>query len=427
MNFGSKRLRPFLAVVLTLIGLVALLAGCKEADPTAEPSGHDRATPGSVAQEAPTPSNPCPMGPLFSMAPIDLDQITSMSVLGSLIPPGHTFPTPHLYMFVRNLDTADDIPVTIYAPADMMVTTVIFKYQDRSGILTDYTDYDVHFSVCDQVQLYFIHVRSLTHPAIVEAMAEGDCPVSGAERGYRECHLRVEIPVRAGEVLGTTGDRDAGITGLDVGLRDYRLPHGRSAFANPERWCDEEHPHIVQHCYASCFFDYMSPEAAAPYLELLIRSSGDPIVRRTEPPVCGTVYLDVASSAQGYWFPSMEPTGSEAYSLYLGPNDFLPSMHSISTGHAIPGLDSFVYTFVPQTSGRINRRFDDIADGEIHCFDTLYDSLESLVQGLPHSRAMSIILQLASDGFSLTIEKRSEASCGTGPWSFSENAVDFYR
>ncbi|MGD2252007.1 MAG: hypothetical protein PVF70_03720 [Anaerolineales bacterium] len=424
MQIENKRHRPWLTFVLLL---ALLLGGCKEADPTAEPSGHDRATPGSVAQEAPTPSNPCPAGPLFSRAPIELDQITSMSVLGSLIPPGHTFPTPHLYMFVRNPDTTEDIPATIYAPADMMVTSIIFKYQEKSGILTDYTDYDVHFSVCDQVQLYFIHVRSLTHPDIVRVMGEGDCPLSGAERGYGECYLRVEIPVQAGEVLGATGDRDAAISGLDVGLRDYRLQHGRSAFANPDRWCDEQHPHIAQHCYASCFFDYMSPEAAAPYLELFIKSSGDPIIRRMEAPVCGTVYLDVPFSAQGYWFPSREPAASEENSLYLGPNDFLPSMYSFSTGHAIPGLDSFVYTFVPQTSGTVNRRFDEITDGEIYCFDTLYDSLESLVQELPHSRAMSIILQLANDGQSLTIEKRSEASCETGLWSFSENAVGFYR
>jgi len=330
-------------------------------------------------------------------------------------------------MYVLDTDATEDIPTTVYAPADMTLTNIFFKYRETSGSKTDYTDYDLHFSVCDDVKLYFIHVRSLTHPEIVSAIAAANCPSSGAARNYQEYHLRVNIPISANEVIGTTGDLNASIYGMDVGLRDYRLQTGRTAFVNPDRWCDENNPHITGRCYTACFFDYMDADAAYPYLDMFFKTDNNQGFHRTEDPVCGTVYLDVENTAQGYWFPSTENTTTEVNSLFLGPNDYLPSKHSFSTGNAITGLASRVYTFTPQSSGIINRKFNEITDSEIYCFDTLYDSLYSLVSDLPTWMESIILLQLSSDGRTITIEKQSATSCGSGPCSFTDNAVTFYR
>ncbi len=413
------------------MAVIVLIAGCSGIDLGPFPSDTGdhppSATPGMDIPPAESGARPCPEGPLFSRAPVDLEDISSVGPLGSLIPPGHTFPTPHLYLFVFGSQDVEGAPATLYAPGDMILSNVIFKYQEHRESISDYTDYDMHFSVCDDVELYFIHVQSITHPEVVAAMQAGDCPATGSDREYRECHLHMGIPIQAGTVLGATGDFEARIFGLDVGVRDHRLPEGRSAFINPDRWCDVENPFIAEHCYAACFFDYLAADLAAPYLDLIRRGSGDTAIQRTEAPVCGTIYHDVPASAQGYWFPSLEVPTSESNSLFLGPNDFLPSYHSFSVSNAIPGLRSFVYSYAPQSSGLVNRGFDEIMDNEIYCFDRLYDSLESLVQQASHSMDFVIVLQPSGDGKILTIEKQEAAACGSGPWSFSDQAVVFYR
>jgi hypothetical protein len=90
-------------------------------------------------------------------------------------------------------------------------------------------------------------------------------------------------------------------------------------------------------------------------------------------------------------------------------------------------MRSFVYTFMPLASGGVNRPFDKILDNEVYCFDRLYDSLESLVVEAPHTMPFVILLQLSDDGQSLRIEKRDGEVCVSGPWSFSDRSVLFYR
>ena len=65
--------------------LALLLAGCGECG----------------RSEAPA----CPAsGPVLDRPPVDLAELTSMAPVGTLVPPDHTFPTPHMYFvaFVPN-------------------------------------------------------------------------------------------------------------------------------------------------------------------------------------------------------------------------------------------------------------------------------------------------------------------------------------
>lgn len=418
MRNGSNRYMRIIVSILFIAVAVVFVLSCNGESGGSAPSNTDSAPSDTVSTDT-----SCPSGALFSRAPINLDDLTSLGVLGSLIPPGHTFPTPHLYMNVLESNATVDHEATIYAPADMTLFDIIFNYTEIIGSKSDYINYTLYFSVCDDVELNFINVRSLTHPEIASAIVDGNCPSSGADRNYQECHLRVNIPISVNEVIGTAGDLEAAITGIDVGVRDYRLQTGRSSFANPDRWCDESNPQITDRCYSVCFFDYMDTDEANPYLDMFFMSD----IQRTEDPVCGTVYLDVEFTAQGYWFPSTENPTTEVNSLFLGPNDYLPSKHSISTGNAIIGLASRVYSFTPKSSGLINSKFNEITDSEIYCFERLYDSLYSLVNEAPVYMDFIIVLQLSSNGNTLTIEKQTSSSCGSGPWSFTENAVNFYR
>ena len=104
MKKGSNKYKWILTGTLFITSVtVFLFTGC----------GDSESTPGSSGSGTESTSTSCPTGTLFSRAPIDLDDITSMGVLSSLIPPGHTFPTPHLYIYVLDTDATEDITATV--------------------------------------------------------------------------------------------------------------------------------------------------------------------------------------------------------------------------------------------------------------------------------------------------------------------------
>lgn len=53
----------------------------------------------------PLPSAPsCGPGPVLTNPPMDIETITYISPLGALNPPGHTFPTTHMYFMLPSVD-----------------------------------------------------------------------------------------------------------------------------------------------------------------------------------------------------------------------------------------------------------------------------------------------------------------------------------
>lgn len=381
-----------------------------------------------------TCSGACSSGEIFSQAPVDLADITSMGVLGTLVPPDHTFPTPHLYFYVMNASGGGG-ESNVYAPADITATTIVYKYRATCSGAANCNDFDIYFQVCDEMKMYFIHVASITQPDMVAAMAAGNCPSSGEGRSFEECHLTTNIELSAGEAIGTTGQQGVAY-GMDVGVRDYRLSYGRSAFVDPDRWCSADNPSITEHCYTVCFFDYLGAATAEGYLAKFEEQD----VQRTEEPRCGgiyytldvplhgSIYYDVAGSARGYWFPTAETPTTEANDFYVGPDSIVPSKYSFSIGSSSINPDHKVYIFNPSDSGLVNRKFGDITDTEIYCYDHLYDSIYSAVNSPSNTMSFIFLLRLSADFQSLTFEKQSTASsCGSGPWAFGSSSVTFVR
>ena len=91
-----------------------------------------------------------------------------------------------------------------------------------------------------------------------------------------------------------------------------------------------------------------------------------------------------------------------------------------SIGVSIPHQQSGKYVFIPRDEGLVNRRFSDItANGLIYCY-------ELGGQTNPEPAFNAIVMQLA-DETTLHIEKWPVARCGTGPWRFGSEGVDFKR
>jgi hypothetical protein len=131
--------------------------------------------------------------PVFSASPIALDRIQYITPLGNLNPPGHTFPTEHIY-FYTHLANLGLPPADVFAPADGKIT-----------VLRRQTDDQVAIEVNSRVTYRLAHV-------LIDA------------------RLKQGSRVTAGERIGTTVPGSAGI---DFGVRNLDVTN---SFVNPARY-----------------------------------------------------------------------------------------------------------------------------------------------------------------------------------------------
>jgi len=360
--------------------------------------------------------------PLFSVLPVSSNDTVVLTPLGQMSPPDHVFPAPHQYIYVIDPTHPLDKEAPVYSPGDMVLTSIGLRHYNTLGSKTNYIDYTLVFYSCADFALYFHHVRSLRYQPFIDAAAK-ILPTCHFSTQINEdfCGGDVFISVKAGETIGTTGDLKAGAYGLDIGARDFRLPTGRSAFVDPSRLCPANRS-VYDRCYAVCAFDYFPPGVRSQ-----LRFSSFDGTTRTEPPSCGTIYLDVKGSAQGYWFGPGSPApgaSPEANNIYMGPDNVKPSLGIFSVGTTGGSLHPGKYSFIPATSGFINRNFSDITpDGEIYCYETKYLSGPSHLT----PSAVTVILLKLMDASTLQIEAENGGTCGSGPWTFGTNSVMYSR
>ena len=373
--------------------------------------------PTSIPTSTPaTPTTPpnCPTDlsePLFEVSPIQLSDLLAIVPLGSLNPPGHTLPTDHLYFYVRMTGAEPSTPasVTVFAPGRIWMTRITEKYY-ASGSLPDYT---LTIKPCNQFAAYFHHVEELSESLLVHAgsFEDDDCTT------YR-CSKDVMIEMQAGEIIEVSEG------GLDFGAMDSRGPP--LAYANPARYWSASSGLDPHHLV--CAIDYYSPNVRDQLLGWMGDHSGQ--TPRTVEPICGEVEQDEPGTAQGNWFlrgTVGTPPFPNTTHLALVHDNVDPLLGTFSVGAPVPGLGPFAENFAPQTSGgRVNLDFSQvIADGNIYCYDSWHNRLGDPIS---HPQPRIILIQLTSET-TLRIEKQdtTESECGTGPWAFQSNFVDFER
>ena len=384
-----------------LLAIVFLLAGCSQA-PADSPEAADTPQPPAGKFQA------CgDRTELFSVAPTDMDKINTMTPVGMMTPPDHVFPAPHMYFFPLDDLNPEDIEIPVYASADMVLTQIGLRHYNKIGEKANYIDYTLVFSPCNEFDLYFHHVRSLTYPPFAEAAERilEKCGFS-AERNEDYCSGRVNIPIIAGEQIGTAVDIKAGVWGFDLGARDYRIPEGRSALLSSERHCSRER-NVFDRCYTVCPFDYFTED---------IRSGLEFSNGKFDIPglACGgNLFFDIKGSAQGYWFEKGPgDKWGEEKNIFLGPNNLNPAVRAFSIRTAVPGVQAGLHVFSPAASGLVNRDFAEVSnDGNIYCYDAAVEYQER--------DGKAILIQLNNE--TLRIGPHS-GNCGEGPWGFEEYA-----
>jgi hypothetical protein len=277
-----------------------------------------------------------------------------------------------------------------------------------SGQTNVVEDYAIYFQVCRELTGWFGHVASLAQLSSTP-VAYGNCRTySTPFASYETCEATsLQIRVSAGEELGTAGP----VT--DMGLRDVRT---NNFYVSPHRYPGSIH--------ALCMWEPFDA-ATQSILYAKLRDLRRPSIQPEGEPRCGTMEVDVPGTAKGVWAePGVPvPLGPDERRYvalvdypYRPQDDLALSLGPEALGAHIAFVDR-------QTSGRVNRAFEDVtADGQIYCYgpEVEYFSVSSWY------------LRLTTPS-TLTMERIEHgpgpSPCATDPatWSFSGNAVSLVR
>ncbi|MBI2085618.1 MAG: hypothetical protein HYT71_03850 [Candidatus Aenigmarchaeota archaeon] len=402
-----------------LIIAVVLISGCVSADSIKKPYQQTQNENETFPQNEP---NKFAIQPscgsdniLFSVSPAPLDKVLTLTPVGAMSPPDHVLPAPHMYFYVIDWKNQKDSEVPVYASGNMVLKQIGLRHYNHIGQYYNYIDYTLVFSPCAEFDLYFHHLRTLTYQPFIDAANKilQTCSFS-KDRNEDYCSGVVNIPVEAGQQIATAGDLKGGVYGFDLGARDYRLPTGKTALLNPDRFCKNGYTNPFDRCYAVCPFDYFTDEVKS---QIKYSMDGqDGLITNLS---CGTLFTDVKDSLQGYWFKkgSSPMTIGESDGIYIGPDNTNPNVKVISVGNTLSDIQSGKYNFKPLPSGIFNRDPEYVtADGNIYCYEV----------NRGDNLSYSIIMQLTNSA-SLRIEKLSSKNCGSGPWSFYSSYTDYER
>ncbi len=340
---------------------------------------------------------------VFTVSPMDVESISRIVLLGNLNPPGHVFPTDHIYLYTSNPD-GDNRPdiVTLYSPGDLTVTSI----EASEHVTAGFFDYSVTLRPCEDITVVLGHVASLSKEIFGDTSAFDKWTLmneysTGGET-YRSWRRTCAIQVTAGEILGTTGGNPHQYA-LDLGVYDRR--HTHDSVANPNRWLKNNYLHAV--CPLSLYEE-------GPVLNRLLGLVYQDEVDGDSRTRSGTLQ-DLPGTAQGCWFLSgVSDTYPEDPHLALVHSNIHPARAVLSAGNSILDLDSAAYEFLPKTSGLLNRDFRDIIpNGQTYGFQI--------------GQYAGIVIVRMADAATLWIEALGGATTDPAGWVFTDDKTVFER
>ena len=333
---------------------------------------------------------------LLSHAPLDDNAYLSISPLGNVNPPDHTFPTAHTYMGLADPSTAKDV----YAAADATITQI--------SVSTTASSISISLQVCKDVHFYHDHMTTLSTAILAHLVPANECQWTHKPAGMTPYCLKINV--KAGEVIGTIGGPGwDGSAALDFGMRDKREPPipfiNTSAVFNPEL------------AYTTCPYDYYPAGPVRTHFEDKLK------VERTVTPLCNTIDHDVASTAQGIWYLSGDPYFSEFSGMSLVPANSGVGWGVISIG-APPFGPNDLY-FQLGTSGQIRTAFTALtSDSHTYCYDQLR-SMTSTTNGMAIPGHVFLTMPNAT---TMNVQYVGTGTCPANPDSFTfTNPVAYSR
>lgn len=275
----------------------------------------------------------------YTVAPVDLDEVYEITPLGSINPPGHTFPTEHMYLHISPGGMSDRI-VSLRAPGDVYITAVTSS-DDWS--VPRRKEYTIDFSLCVDVHGYFNHVKELSDE--LESLIEKvECEMWTYNPGNL-CSKKIFHKVEAGTIIGGVGHLQGN---FDFGTYDHRT---RLGYANPERYGDRS-------LEIACPLEYYDSETREELYGKILRDGE---------PRCGRVMQDVAGTLRGNWYVRDAASGGGEF-LAFAEDNLDPSKALVSVGGGFSEAERMRFT--PRSMGFVNRKFEDVTfDGNVYCYE----------------------------------------------------------
>jgi len=382
---------PTGTAIMLIVGV--LLAGCGSSDNT------------RTAADGSTLSLPgCGPDPLFTVSPLSSADFIGLVPLGNVNPPGHTFPTDHVYFYLPVSGNQPPPAVPVRMPGDAWITGI--RALEYLSAQPPYTDYSIRFQPCEDYIATFNHVTSVTPQIEAAISGNGQCStfqING--ESYRDCGYQTNIRVAAGTVIGTGGGQP-GQWAVDLGAVDLRQ--------TPLQWANQSRIDAFDFelAYTACPLDAFELSVKAD-LEARL-GNYDGTVLRTAAPLCGTIAQDVAGTVQGNWVPEgFVGLYPEDTHMALVHDNVDPTIGAFSMGPPLPGVGSTVYRFTPTHAGLDNREFSEVtSDGQVYCYGPI------------STGAMMVKLDNATR---LLVEFQNGASCNGGPYALTPAATAFER
>ncbi len=350
---------------------------------------------------------------------MDLEKVTNINPLGNLGPPGHTFPTSHMYFGVETIwgDAGEGPfgdgqifppnPVYAIAAGQLISISVSSTTTSLSGQEVNYTEYGLDVAVCEGVRVRYGHVGPVSD-RILASIADLDgfhCNAySTGAFAVDSCTYSPGLELVAGEQIGFNSGRAAA---LDIGAFDITTESVN--FLHPELYGEEATGSV-------CVLDLYPDEQRSAMLPLL----GDNNGLRTADPICGVLYYTVPGTLQGNWFNEIGTFTQEDKNIAFVYDEVLPDVPVISIGF-VPGIESYAHRFTPRERGRINLPFVDVEAGAgVYCYQDFVDDF-----GRP-GPATHLLVEVPETG-RLLVRAEVGAECGSDPWQIGADATEFVR
>jgi hypothetical protein len=260
----------------------------------------------------------------LTAAPVSLDEVDFIVPLGWLSPPGHTFPTDHIYFTFKDHTLRHDI----YAPADGYISWVYHAALTSQNV--DGSDYKLSIQHTTTFSSYLDHVHFL------------DSAIAAALGPERVGAFDVHVPVRAGQRVGTTAGGDRGIVSIDLGVMN---------------------PAVTQPFVDPTHYNYSTLHADKPlsYYDEPLRSTLYALVRTDGSDKDGRICQDVDGTLAGNWFSEGSGLNDWTRELAFAVDPLHPSLPRIVSGGelggtiftAAPRSDAPPWTAVTPATGRV--------------------------------------------------------------------------
>jgi hypothetical protein len=324
---------------------------------------------------------------------INPDDLATITPLGNVSPPGHTFPIDHQY-----LDGSHEGKVALNAPADAWIARLQEELNSYDGGKTYQPEGFVYtLVVCQGFVLDLAVTGNAELAPNLRALLPADlsqtnsqCKLGLHKAGHEnqnqgQCYFDgLNVKVKAGDLLGYMKSTKSPHGGFSLDFETWAANYNVEPPANGVHWDwynDNRYIHSI------CLYDQFTPELKAKYQAKYGGMQGGKAFYRTTEPRCGTTSQDTPGTLLGYWFGQADGEkqwdasgaqyGDNAGISFIRYNVDPSKAEIVDGGGLVKGSAQTMFT--PTHAGTVDRDPVEVTPGDtVYCYNALGGIYEQL-------------------------------------------------